>query len=74
MIQLKIRDYCQECSAFDPIAVKAFVTGEDGEDMEITEVRCARWELCANVAKRAKRAAVDNTHTSLVFAPVEVAR
>lgn len=53
MIKLKIRDYCQECSAFDPIAVKSFVTGEDGEDMEITEVRCARWELCANVARRA---------------------
>lgn len=58
MIRLEVQDYCQECPAFDPVAVTSVLMNEDGEDQKLTQVCCARRELCANVARRARTAVV----------------
>ena len=58
MISLCVEKYCQECPAFDPVAVTSVLMNEDGEDQKLTQVCCARRELCANVARRARTAVV----------------
>ena len=59
MIKLMVQDYCQECMAFDPAAYEGLERDENGDDQKVIEVRCSRWELCANVARRTRKASVD---------------
>lgn len=55
MIKLAVQDYCQDCTAFEPISCERVDLDEDGNEIRVFEVRCSRWELCANVARRSKR-------------------
>lgn len=55
MIRLAVQDYCQECRAFCPAAYENISVDADGVETKVIEVRCERWELCANVARRSKR-------------------
>ena len=61
MIKLMVQDYCQECPAFDPAAYEGLERDENGDDRKVIEVRCSRWELCANVARRTRRITVDKS-------------
>ena len=54
MIKLSVEDYCQECMAFDPAAYDSATLNGNGDVEKVIEVRCSRWELCANVARRTR--------------------
>ena len=60
MIKLMVQDYCQECPAFDPAAYEGLERDENGDDRKVIEVRCSRWELCANVARRTRKVTIDD--------------
>lgn len=66
MIRLAVQDYCQECPAFCPASYENISAGADGVEVKVIEVRCERWELCANVARRSKRMEMDAGRSNVV--------
>lgn len=54
MINLAVKDYCQACNGFQPIVMESVQTDEGGNERKVYEVRCERWELCANVARMSR--------------------
>ena len=54
MIKLAVKDYCQACNGFQPIVMESVQTDEGGNEHKVYEVRCERWELCANVARMSR--------------------
>lgn len=74
MIKLSVEDYCQECMAFDPAAYECASRDKDGDVQKVIEVRCSRWELCANVARRTRKMTVERAFNHIEHAVVEMRR
>lgn len=51
MITLDVKEYCQECRAFSPVAVKANMIAENGTTEIETVVRCENAKKCAVLVK-----------------------
>lgn len=54
MIRLAVQEYCQACNGFQPIVMESAQVDEGGNECKVYEVRCERWELCANVARMSR--------------------
>lgn len=54
MIKLAVQEYCQACNGFQPIVMESVQNDENGNERKVYEVRCERWELCANVARMSR--------------------
>ena len=74
MIKLAVEDYCQECMAFDPAAYECASRDKDGDVQKVIEVRCSRWELCANVARRTRKMSVARACDNIEHAVLEMRR
>lgn len=51
MITLDVKEYCQDCRAFNPVAVKANMIAENGTTEIETIVRCENAKKCAVLVK-----------------------